>query len=628
MSTKRALLALLSSAALAAALAVLSLPACAFAEVEVLKDDGNASWHEEQPLPPPPSPGAQQPPNPIGLGHIGDIEFWAPDRGLLITHGDGSTIPAGVWAYDGERWKELASVCGATDGRIAWEGGNEFWTVSDGRPGQAASKGQGKLPPLEDDTLCHFAGGQVVGSYASLAFRASSYEAMHAAGCIGQGDCWFAGEPLSEELPLKGSFHLHWDGSSVSEEPYEGESQPVQDMRLFQGHLYESVRVTHEARTPGGEEVPVLHLLNPKGSLPLFKNIPGLVVEPEEPPESAGGVPLHVPGEFFEALRSLSLSPDEAGLWGATSGVRATELPTGSTPGQVTVVRYSGEEWTQILGPSTKPSGMEKLPNDVVESIAAEPGTNSAWVALDTESDAEQPSPTASAIVARISSDGAVSDEQTLPSQAEQEKGVVPRGAAAKISCPAAHDCWLATTQGWLFHLTNGQSYGVDEEGFSKLITDRPADQGLPQQQPDAPPEDNSGLLGELPPAFGSLAETAKSPIESLVSVPLLSGIHSRLIHGTTLELRFHLAALARVRLIARRGRSVVASTPTRTLAAGSRKLLLRLNARRWPTKLDLQTHALAPLPTVSTRSAGVESVTTRLAFPNLRSLTTPGSLF
>jgi hypothetical protein len=271
---------------------------------------------------------------------------------------------------------------------------------------------------------------------------------------------------------------------------------------------------------------------------------------------------------------------------------------------------------------------MEKLPNDVVESIAAEPGTNSAWVALDTESDAEQPSPTASAIVARISSDGAVSDEQTLPSQAEQEKGVVPRGAAAKISCPAAHDCWLATTQGWLFHLTNGQSYGVDEEGFSKLITDRPADQGLPQQQPDAPPEDNSGLLGELPPAFGSLAETAKSPIESLVSVPLLSGIHSRLIHGTTLELRFHLAALARVRLIARRGRSVVASTPTRTLAAGSRKLLLRLNARRWPTKLDLQTHALAPLPTVSTRSAGVESVTTRLAFPNLRSLTTPGSLF
>ncbi len=54
--------------------------------------------------------------------------------------------------------------------------------------------------------------------------------------------------------------------------------------------------------------------------------------------------------------------------------------------------------------------------------------------------------------------------------------------------------------------------------------------------------------------------------------------MHSRLVHGTTLELRFHLAVKARVRLLAKRHKQLVASTPTRTLAAGSRKLLLRLN--------------------------------------------------
>jgi hypothetical protein len=624
MSAKRTTLALLSSLAIVFSLAVAALPACAFAGVPT--DDGGASWQVEQPLAPPSSPGAEEPKSPIGLGHVGDIEFLAPDRGLLITHGDGSTIPAGIWAYDGERWKELANKCGATDGRIAWEGPNEFWTVSDGRPGQSASKGQGQLPPLEDDTLCHFAGGQIVASYASLAFRASSYEAMHGAGCIGSGDCWFAGEPVSAELPITGSFHLHWNGSSLSEEPYEGESQPVEDMRSFQGHLYESVRVHHAARTAGPEEVPVLHLLNPKGIIPLFTNIPGLGSEPRQ---STSGVPLYGPGEFTEAVSSLSLSADEAGLWGAASGVPASEVPSGSNPGQVTIVRLSEGTWTQIIGPSSKPSGVEAFPGDVVTSIAAEPATNSAWVALDTEGDVQAPSPTASAIVARVSSDGTISDEETLPSKVEQEDGVGPKGAAAKITCPAAHDCWLVTTQGWLFHLTNGQSFGVNDEGFSNLITFRPQDQGLPQQQPDAPPEDNSGLLGELPVTVSSLTETTtKSPIESLVTVPLLSGIHTRLIHRTTLELRFHLAASARIRLIAKRGRSVVASTPTRTLAAGAHKLQLRLNVRRWPTKLDLQSHALAPLPTVSTRTAGVESVTTSLAFPNLRSLTTPGPRF
>ena len=28
---------------------------------------------------------------PVGLGKIGDIQFWAPNRGLLITAGNGST---------------------------------------------------------------------------------------------------------------------------------------------------------------------------------------------------------------------------------------------------------------------------------------------------------------------------------------------------------------------------------------------------------------------------------------------------------------------------------------------------------------------------------------------------------
>ena len=126
---------------------------------------GAATWELAPQPPPQPPTGVAGSSTPIALGRIGDIEFWAPNRGLLITAGNPPTIPAGVWAYNGEAWHELANVCGASDGRIAWAGPDEFWTVSDGRPGQTVESAENpEPPPLEDNTLCHFAGGQIVGS--------------------------------------------------------------------------------------------------------------------------------------------------------------------------------------------------------------------------------------------------------------------------------------------------------------------------------------------------------------------------------------------------------------------------------------------------------------------------------
>jgi hypothetical protein len=155
---------------------------------------------------------------------------------------------------------------------------------------------------------------------------------------------------------------------------------------------------------------------------------------------------------------------------------------------------------------------------------------------------------------------------------------------------------------------------------FSKAapIAFRPADAGIPALVPDAPPVDDSGLLGEISATNAALAEAATAPLESRVKVPLLSRIRSRLVHGTTLELRFHLAAKARVRLLAKRRKRVVARTAMRTFPAGDRKLLLKLARQRWPTSLDLQSHALAPLPTVSTQGSGSATDTVGTAFVKL----------
>lgn len=595
-----------------AALAALLLVMLVFASgagAQPLADDGDASWRLEQPPPPVPPPGVQGSETPVGLGHIGDIEFWAPNRGLLSTAGNGATIPPGLWAYNGEGWHELSTVCGASDGRIVWAGPDDFWTISDGRPGQAA-EGKGNLPPLADNTLCHFENGRVVASYASLAFRADSYQAMHAGACLSPNDCWFAGDPLPGQL---GSFHLHWDGATMTAEPYTQDSYTVEALHSFAGALYESVQLT----APLTGESSALRAVNPKGVVPQFETI--------------GGLPFYGGNEFPTALDALQLSDADGALWAGAGEVH--ETPLGSDPGQVTVARFDGSSWQQLLGAATEPSGATRFPGEVLTSIAAEPGGEDAWIALEDRGDSEQPSPVAQAHVARITAAGVISAEDDLLLPAEEEVG--PKGGAGRIACPAAHDCWLASTQGWLYHLSApSEVIPLDTDpAFAKLITERPPDEGVPQVQPDTVPIDNSGLLGEPPPSSGVLPENEREK-PPLIRVPLLSHLRSRLVQGATLELRFHLAAKARIRLIARRKHAIVASTPRRVLRAGNRRLLLPLDPRRWPTKLQLQTHALAPLPTAPAGAGedggggGNQTVSTRFTvLPRLAQLASPGQL-
>jgi hypothetical protein len=627
MSLSRILAVLGASVAFATAVLMLVPPERAYPQGA---EESGAAWRVEQPKPPPPPPGVPGSSVPIGLGKIGDIEFWAPNRGLLITAGNPPTIPPGVWAYNGQRWYELATVCGAADGRIAWAGPEEFWTVSNGRPGQATESELGGQPPLDDNTLCHFSGGQVLASYAHPAFQADSYQAMHAAGCITASDCWFAGDPLPE--PQIGAFQLHWNGSSLEAEPYLGEAHAVQDMRPLEGHLYESVRLSSGDREVEEKaKPPAVHRINPKGVRPTL--------EPEE------GLPLYGPGELPTELDFLHLSAGERALWGA-AGSRGSE----SANATLTVVHRAEGEWAQLIGPahlleahlfaeeaSLFPEGAA---SSVATSIAAEPGTGSAWLGLTSQTDFERLSPGARAAVARVSAEGEVTEAQTLPSAQERHEGVGPKGAAAKMACPAPHDCWLATTQGWLFHLAPAGERTLPEDAdpaFASLITYRPPDEGLPQVPPDAPPPDDSGLVEEPPTYGGAFAESSSASTKQEITVPLLSNLHSRLVHGSTLELRFHLAGKAHVRLLAKRRKKLVASTSMRTLAAGNRKLLLRLNLHNWPTKLDLQTHALAPLPTVTVNqpvggpehgSVGANTVGTDLrVLPHVPSFTGSGSL-
>jgi hypothetical protein len=525
-------------------------------------------WRSQQPPAPPPPEGQTGPGVPVALGHIGQVSFWAPNRGLLITAGteaEGGPVQAGLYYYNGVAWRRLSTVCGGSDGRIAWAGENDFWTISDQQAGQQF---QGNSEGARQDvSLCHFQNGRVVASYAEPIGVPGSYRPMHAAACSGPEDCWFGGDVLPAGANA-GAFHLHWNGRAMVALPSLEAPEPqledpphvVQSMAFFRGRLYESVQV--EQASPGEPSQPYLIHQIAEGSSKPFVSI-----DIEGPPEEAFSYPASEP--------ALQLSGDSAGLWAAGASTVVLDAKGRFQP-------------LKLSDPARVLAGA------VIGAIASEPGTEDAWASIDPTSGPEGINGASRALtrVTRIHADGAVDPPNLLPEAGET---LGHKGAAGAIACPAAGDCWVASSQGWLFHL--GPNHAEDTDPyFQSVITYRPADPSIPFLAPESFPEDDSGA--NPPPIPAPTPPPVREP-EAMVRAPLFSHVKERLVGRTTIALSFTLATRSRVRLLARRRHRTVARTADRVLGAGRHTLRLRLNRRAWPTGLNLQVHALAPVPLI-----------------------------
>lgn len=519
----------------------------------VVASAGAADWRSEQPV----AGGIGVP---VRLGEIGDVEFWAPDRGMLIAAGN-EGVPAGLFAYDGSGWYRYSTVCGGHEGRIAWAGPNDFWTVSDQQLGQETG-----AAPAEHISLCHFVDGAVVASYAEPVGAPGSYLSMDAAACSGPADCWFAGERLPGTINV-GAFHLHWNGATLDAIPSltgprpetEDPGRSVTSLAYHQGSLYEGVRVQADDVAPGEStsQPYLLHRIVPGSPHPF-------VPEFTEAPVVFGGS-----GARATQLDGFRLSGNAEELW-AVSGAR--EAPAG-----VTALRFGTFGFGQV-GLSDPEHSFE--PGDGVAGVAVEPGGAGVWVAFRHGEDSNA-SP---ARLARIEADGSVGPPTLLPAVGE---GIGRKGPAGPITCSAVAQCWMATQQGWLFHLGPGLPPNTDP-AMHVLVTYRPPDASLPSVPPISLPEDDSGAYAE------HQEETLLSLLEEPLPrrrPPLLSKLRQKVVNGTTLELTFVLRAAARVRLVAKRKGQVVAKTRRYTMDKGKRSLRLRLDPKRWPTKLDLQVH-------------------------------------
>ncbi len=559
------------------------------------------TWRLEQPVPPE-LPTGQKSNIPTGLGRIGDIEFWAPNRGVLITDGN-STIKPGVWYYNGTGWREIASVCGATDGRIAWAGPEEFWTVSDGRKGQSTSEG---TPPLADNTLCHFAPAsegeqrplEVVGSYASLAFLPSSYQAMDGAGCLSSEDCWFAGGPLPDEQV--GSFHLHWNGHQMEAEPGpQGHAvqldQPLR-ARSLRGSPDRKRRSRQRRRTPHRTVADPRDRARPgcnRGSSRCSRRDLSLANK---------RLPIYSTGESPEALTGPLLASDEGALWAALNPIQEVSK---STPGEITILRENQqEEWSQLLGPDTDPVEGNPFNNPANPQPGPARPEDRARAAERHRSGRRTRTGAAGARLplrtAQRTLGGRERRDDRLRRRRLERLDPPGRRAAARNSDRSAtratssarppKTAGLRPAQGYLFHLATDADRVLPEDDAPALalaaqepIASRPKDEGVPQTIPDALPEDDSGLPTERPPQVTETKEVGGKR-RRLPVLPLLAGIKTKILKGSVLELSFRLSVKGRVQLIAKRKKRVVAETKPQVFGAGHRKLLLQLDRKRWPT--------------------------------------------
>jgi hypothetical protein len=519
-----------------------------------------AEWRSEQPV----GEGGFQ----TRLGEVGDIECRSGEanRCVLITAGNGGVAP-GIFAFDGSGWYRYSTVCGGHEGSIAWAGPDEFWTISDQQRGQEV---EGAAFLRFAISLCHFKGGRVVASYGEPLGVQGAYLHMNAAACSGPSDCWFAGARLPGSVN-QGAFHLHWDGSSLRPAPSLSEPQSeildpgraVTGIAVHQGDFYEGVRVAEgDVAVPG------------EAAEPSFVHSVGAgAAQPFEPLFPAAPIEYGAGAEASE-LGGFHLTDDGQRLW-AVSGATGTAA-------QVTVMRLGAEGLAQL--PLEESESLD--PGYRVSGAAAEPGADDVWIGFRRSGDSGGSSTPAR--LTRIAGDGSVGAEVTLPAE---DEGPEPSGPAGPLTCAAAEQCWMATQFGWLFHLGPDPEPNHDPAMHGAVITVRPRDNSLPIVPPIALPEDDSGAEGKA-----GVAEEEELPAEFEDLPPrrrpaLLSKVEQRLLHGTILELTFTLRAKAHVQLLAKRAGRVVAKTKRFTMDKGHRSLRLRLDPKRWPTKLDLQAH-------------------------------------
>jgi hypothetical protein len=531
-------------------------------------------WHQVRVDPPPPPPGSSPAPFDVPLGFIGEISFWAPNRGLMMVEGN-HIVREGIYHFDGERWKPYAAVCGgqAAHGRIAWAGPTEFWVTARVRH---EIRGITESAPTDtrdgNRTLCRFRDGRVEQSFGTLRSDPNAWLPFSAAGCASPTDCWFAGGGFRGLR--SGGFHLHWDGSTL-EQVVGDQGRAISDLAFAGGRWYETTFLGDD--WTGGEARLTFPESPPR---PLHRMISGAFrLDPFVPRA------MNQSGNAPSELHDMAVAGPTTWIVGGPAATDRANT-SGQRTGPVLALLDNG-----VVSEVTLESG-RFASDDSFFHVAPIPGTDEAWIAV---SHYEERLPTFTLTrrgrLVRVDADGNVLESVTTPAAPAESQGPV-----LTVECPAPDDCWAATRAGWVWRWSEpGRTYARDTDpAFNvPLIEDRPNDGSVPQFTPDAPPIDDSMRFAP-PPAPDPPQQPPRAAPRRRIPA-LVRDIRVRRQGRTTLVIRFRLARRAQISFLGKRRSRVVARTRRVTRRPGRHTLRMRVSPRRWPTRIDLRTRELRP---------------------------------
>ena len=574
--------------------------------------------------------------------YVTSMDFRAYNRGLAATTPvaqSTTTNPFGVWTYNGSSWSADQTFPGSQTcpgSVIVWAGKLDYWLIGP----SAAQAFSGPWP-----TLCRFDGSNLVWQEVPVpqavtaAYPGSG--AITSASCFAWDNCWFFGS--------YGTI-LHWDGAQlIDESPAASEGWLQTGFTAAVAQTTASgaqfgVAVGDTSATSGGSALPTA----PDGSPPpqVYTSSGGAFTPFAFTPPTLG-----LAGDPYRTdLVATDFAPDGSGwLAGNPAGLQASA----SSP----TIRYPSTRPGPPAGTTLDPSPLITIDaSGGPSSCAGPPANRFGWTAGDSEGilwssistfpDTDNaiaggelwPSPAsnpASAgplydkgdgepVIVDAQCDGTTTTTRfTIPDptapgptgDGHAPGALAPADLQSDVTAVAANafnDAWASTGEGtvnWssvgnastppsLYHLTDAQppaaAPGDDDEPA------RPTDVDVP---PAPPPASTPPTIVIQTPAPAAAPVAAKlTPSRDLPAS--LYDIRSKIRgHGRTVELylTFKLRRPITLGAEALRGRRVVASARLRTFTGASGEIVLRLNAKDYPTALRFTTDA----PTVTLDSTG-----------------------
>jgi hypothetical protein len=548
---------------------------------------------------------------------------------------------------------------------VVWASSKEFWAIADPAPNPLAPRPTYPAGARRDEgtTLCDFKDGRVAASYAAPPAGPSRWYQMTSAACLA-GECLFGGYgSRGEDGRRLGTFHLRTTGGRP-EVVWGAQGRGVTALAAHRGALYESVASGErpyfrgELADPRPAEPQERLLLGWGGSTfvtdpfvarPLPKQVTGKDRAGNTQTVTIGKSPGQQETEDVLAdLRALSSDGEllwavggtsDSGLWGQGDPLPNSNQCPGSyyrqrhagmfspRPPLVAVkpgdgpfqeLRFSDDDIVQSRSRAAEPFSWPTIDQyELYGDVAAIPGRpNEAWVAalpwtnfgcfqLENQERAYERSrwSTDNPVLVRLRYLPDATPGQpnvTVVERVDLERGE-RRGAVRRVACTGPGDCWAATTQGWLYHYTDGSGPGRDPAPpFPERITQRPLDERAALIA-DTPPVDDS-LANAPKPIYVDAPEPPPAPpviVEPQVVTkdrpPLIEKVKVANHGSRALRLDFQLARPAKVGVAAElRGRDVGQAKLTK-LDPGDARLILRFDPKRRPGRLRFRTVELAP---------------------------------